>query len=211
MVCGAGLLTHVGRPAPSNGIHANRPHPNTSGGRAISPKAPLRAPARVAAFQVTSTPDGPLGDRSLPGELFGLHSRVLPPTQPDPNTSGGRAISPKAPLRAPTRVAAFQVTSTPDGPLGNRSLPGELFGLHSGVLPPTRPHPNTSEVGRFLRKRRPVHLPVLQHSKSPALATDRSEIGPYLRGLRLRFRGVSRPWRERHACERGRRQHERPH
>ena len=34
-------------------------------------------------------------------------------------------------------------------------------------------------VGRFLRKRRSLHLPVLQHSKSPALPTDRSEIGPY--------------------------------
>ena len=153
MVCGAGLLTHVGRPAPSNGIHANPASPE--------------------------------------------HLRV-------------RAISPKAPPRAPARVAAFQVTSTPDGPLGNRSLPGELFGLHPRVLPPTRPHPNTSEVGRFLRKRRSVRLPVLQHSKSPALPTDRSEIGPYLRGLRLRFRGASRPWRERHSCERGRRQYERP-
>jgi hypothetical protein len=44
-------------------------------------------------------------------------------------------------------------------------------------------------VGRFLRKRRSLHLPVLQHSKSPALQTDRSEIGPYLGGCLSPERG----------------------
>jgi hypothetical protein len=41
-----------------------------------------------------------------------------------------------------------------DGPLGDRSLPGILTRPHSGVLPQTQPPPRTSEVGRFLRKRR---------------------------------------------------------
>ena len=96
----------------------------------------------------------------------------------------------------------------------DRSEIGPYQGSSSGYIPESFHQPSLTRtppgVGRFLRKRRSVHLPVLQHSKSPALPTDRSEIGPYLRSLRLRFRGASRPWRERHSCERGRRQYERP-
>ena len=39
------------------------------------------------------------------------------------------------------------------GPLGDRSLPRKLFRLHPRVPPQTQPRLNTSEVGRFLRKR----------------------------------------------------------
>ena len=49
-----------------------------------------------------------------------------------------------------------------------------LIGLHPGFLLLNSPHPNTSEVGRFLRKRRSVHLPVLQHSKSPGTSPVRT-------------------------------------
>ncbi len=60
------------------------------------------------------------------------------------------------------------------GLLTHVGRPAPSNGIHAN-----RPHPNTSELGRFLRKRRSVHLPVLQHSKPPALPADRSEIGPY--------------------------------
>ncbi len=60
---------------------------------------------------------GPLGDRSLPGELIGLHPRVLRQTQPCPNISEvGRFLRKRHVCGA--------------GPLGDRSLPGKLIGRH---------------------------------------------------------------------------------
>ncbi len=114
---------------------------------------------------------GPLGERSLPrrssGDIgfvpgvvlwgctmglyygvgilreasrVGRHPGILRHTQPHPNTSGvGRFLRKRHVCCA--------------GPLGDRSLPGEIIRLHPRVLPKTQPCPRTSEVGRFLRKR----------------------------------------------------------
>ena len=104
--------------------------------------------------------DGPLGDRSLPGKLIGLHSGVLPQTPPHPRTSEVGRFLRKRRFDEHDRDTALSVAGAldnqrhGDGPLGDRSLPGILIRPHSGVLPQTPPHPRTSEVGRFLRKRR---------------------------------------------------------
>jgi hypothetical protein len=81
----------------------------------------------------------------------------------------------------------------PRGRTARRSVPtSEVLGIHPGVLPQTQPHPGTSEVGRFLRKRHSA-----EHDREAAFSmagtldgqaifmasttgTDRSEIGPYL-------------------------------
>ena len=78
--------------------------------------------------------------------LIGLHPGFPLQTPPRPRTSGGRAISPKAPRRQ-SRTARRSV------PTSEALRDRRLFGLHSGFLPQTPPHPRTSGVGRFLRKR----------------------------------------------------------
>ena len=64
-------------------------------------------------------------------------------------------------------------------PTSEQDRTRRLIGLHHGFLLQTRPHPNTSEVGRFLRKRR-VGRHGTPQTRNTA-DTDRSEIGPYLR------------------------------
>jgi hypothetical protein len=86
--------------------------------------------------------DGPLGDRSLPRKSLGYIRVAEKSTSPE-HLRGG-AISPKAPCRR-----AWNAPGT------DRSEIGPYLGSHwaASGSPKNPPHPSTSEVGRFLRKR----------------------------------------------------------
>ncbi len=111
----------------------------SSGGRAISPKAPMSAaPDRS---EIGPYPRGCLGLgrawRSAPtGEVFGPGTQVSPQTGQTQASSGGRAISPKAPMSA-VRTARRSVP-TPEAvwvwdALGDWSLPGRSSGDIPGL------------------------------------------------------------------------------
>jgi hypothetical protein len=115
-------------------------------GGAISPKAP--GPQAWNTVEQARQSAGPLGDRSLPRRSSDYIWVAEKPTSPR-HLRGG-AISPKAPgLQA---WNAVEQARHRHGPLGDRSLPRRSSG-YIWVLRQTQPHPNTSEVGRFLRKR----------------------------------------------------------
>ena len=107
--------------------------------------------------------------RSVPTwEVFGLHFRVLRQTQPHLSTSEvGRFLRKRRVCghgSPQTRTNAKTDQRRHGSPLSRtclqrrtarRSVPtSEVFGLHLRVLRQTQPHLSTSEVGRFLRKRR---------------------------------------------------------
>jgi hypothetical protein len=76
--------------------------------------------------------------RSFPtSEVIGLHSRVLPQTQPRPGTSEVGRFLRKRQCKG-SRTAA-ETDHRKDGPLGDRSLPQKLIRLNPGVLPKTQP------------------------------------------------------------------------
>ena len=123
--------------------------------------------------------------------------------------SPGQALSTASSTRRVLR-GQFHGSSTPlpapRGRTARRSVPtSEVIGLHLGFLPQIQPRLSTSEVGRFLRKRRygehdkeaPLSrartldgqfheasttrpVPRLQYPAASTTGTDRSEIGPYL-------------------------------
>ncbi len=68
------------------------------------------------------------------------------PCRPGPPT--------RCPPHFPCGPAFQEGTETADRPVRVSGLYGRPFGLHPGVPPQTPPHLSTSEVGRFLRKRR---------------------------------------------------------
>ncbi len=137
-------------------------------GKAISSKAP-RLQTWITVEQAHRG-HGPLGDRSLPRKSSG-YIRVAEKSTSPKNLRGG-AISSKAP-----RLQTWNTADTDRSEIGPY-----LRGLRAtSGWPKNPPHPNTSEVGRFLRKRH-----VCRHgtpSSRPTADTDRSEIGPYLGSL----------------------------
>ncbi len=95
---------------------------------------------------------GPLGDRSLPWRLFGSGTRVLRQAGQGLVSSGGRAISPKAPISAvpdPSEIGPY-----PRG--GSSQERGSCYRLTKarGAL----------GVGRFLRKRQSLRCRTARRS-----------------------------------------------
>ena len=98
-----------------------------------------------------------------------------------------------------------------NGPLGDRSLPRSFIRLQHGGPPKKQPLPNTSEVGRFIRKRRlrrhgpsqkrtarrsvptsePHPATAQWSSKKNQTLPNTSEVGRFLRKRRVRRHGPS--------------------
>ena len=112
--------------------------------------------------------------------------RSVPTLEHSRHTRTARRSVPTWEPRRHTRTARRSV------PTSEHDRTRRLIGLHPGFLLLNSPHPSTSEVGRFLRKRR-----VRRHGPSQTRTiadADRSEIGPYL-GSVVSLPGLGALWR----------------
>ena len=108
--------------------------------------------------------DGPLGDRSLPRKLFGLHPRVPPQTQPRLNTSEVGRFLRKRHVDEQDGDTSLSMVGNLDGQyrragqLGDRSLPRKLFGLHRSEIGPYLGSHWATSHGPSINSASPEHL-----------------------------------------------------